>query len=232
MVHEDIAPGGLLIIQSDNNMDLGDLFEHIWGYQPAAFNPKFDAVHGDDITDLERVEYGTVGGSPYYDDDDVTGLEYFLPVSMTYSTKSGGVGWAGAPGAQNDMKTIFLPNPIISISGKKKIVKTPLTDRSGTVKEYISREDYVISIKGIIIGDTNEFPEAGVTVLRELYESNYPVSIANPITDIFLLRPDRSGSDSVVITDLKFPEVKGIKNVRAYELTMESDEPFNLIDIS
>ena len=93
-------------------------------------------------------------------------------------------------------------------------------------------QDYDIVIKGFIITNANEFPENDVTTLRNIYEQNVALSIQCPLTDIFLLRPDRSGSDQVVIRELKFPAINGVKNVRPYELRLVSDEAFNLISIS
>jgi hypothetical protein len=68
-------------------------------------------------------------------------------------------------------------------------------------------------------------------MLRDAYEQNKPVSIASAVTDIFLLRPDRSGSDKVVIAEMRMPVIPGVKNVRPYELKLISDETFNLISI-
>ena len=51
------------------------------------------------------------------------------------------------------------------------------------------------------------------------------------LTDIFLVRPDRGGSDNVVITSMEFPAVKGIQNVKPYVLKLLSDAPFNLIKL-
>ena len=121
--------------------------------------------------------------------------------------------------------------PVISISSRKTIIETPLTERRGTVKELINMQDYEIVIKGFIIGNSNEFPEAEVGRLRTIYEQNSALSVQCPLTDIFLLRPDRSGSDQVVIRELIFPAVKGVKNIRPYQLRMVSDEPFNLVTI-
>jgi hypothetical protein len=89
--------------------------------------------------------------------------------------------------------------------------------------------DYEITIKGFIVATTHEFPEDAVASLQAIYELNEAISIQCPLTDIFLLRPDRSGSDQVVIKELKFPAVTGVKNIRPYELKLLSDEPFNLI---
>ena len=125
-----------------------------------------------------------------------------------------------------------LPYPVVSISSRKTIVETPLTERRGTVKELINIQDYEITIRGFIIGKPNEFPESDVTLLRTIYEQNTPISIQCPITDIFLVRPERNGSDEVVISDLKFPSIQGVKNVRPYELHLISDEAFNLLTIN
>ena len=92
--------------------------------------------------------------------------------------------------------------------------------------------DYEIVVKGFIIKEGNEFPEQKVTMLRRIYEQQAPVSVKCPLTDIFLLRPDRSGSDQVVLSELKLPGVTGVKNVWPYELHMISDAPFNLLAIS
>jgi hypothetical protein len=76
-------------------------------------------------------------GQPYFNDD-VFGREIFMPVKL------------------NDY---WLHLPVISISSKKVIVSTALVERKGTVKELISTEDYMITIKGIIIRPDNNFPE-------------------------------------------------------------------------
>jgi uncharacterized protein DUF6046 len=221
------------------SFDLGALFERTFGYKTEAFGPQFDPVTGfGGIGSLARIEFGSYG-SDYYTND-ALGREYYMPVKITYpdnSVASGLIDNTDGPDALTTdstgrLKTWNLPYPIISINSRKTIIETPLTERRGTVKELINIQDYEISIKGFIVAATNEFPENEVITLRSVYEQNVALSIQCPLTDIFLLRPDRSGSDKVVITELKFPPVAGIKNVRPYELRMISDEPFNLITTS
>jgi len=120
----------------------------------------------------------------------------------------------------------------MSIKLKKIIIKTPLTERTGTVKELIQCEDVEIKIRGYLIAATQDYPENLVTTLRDLFEQNVAINIKSPLTDIFLLRPDRSGSDQVVITDLEIVEKKGVKNVVEYRMELLSDAPFSLFDIS
>jgi Domain of unknown function (DUF6046) len=193
------------------SFDLSTLFEQTFGYRTQAFSPEFDPLINN-------------SNSQFYAND-ALGNEYFLPVTITWQQAT--------PIGQSTTATSWdLPYPIVSITARKTIIETALTERRGTVKELINSKDFEITVKGFIIGDDNEFPQDDVTMLRTLYEQNAAVGIANALTDIFLLRPDRSGSDQVVITGLHLPEVKGIKNVRPYQLTMLSDEPFNLIAIS
>jgi hypothetical protein len=203
------------------SLSLIELFEKAFKYKTKAFDPRFTPVVGDGDSFTDRKEYSEVG-SPYYASD-AFNREYFMPVTLSFP---------GGNGTEDTLQSWNLPHPIVSISSRKTIIETPLVERRGTVKELINIEDYEIAIKGFIIGQTHEFPEKDVSRLRRLYEYNIPLSIQCPVTDIFLLRPDRSGSDQVVIKELKFPSLGGIKNVRPYELHLVSDAPFSLISIT
>jgi hypothetical protein len=208
---------------------LADIFERTFGYKTSAFEPEFSEVQGN--RSPGRKEQGALG-SPYYSTD-AFGKEYYMPVTIKYPDSGKASQQNGSDGVGSGvLKKWDLPYPVISLSSRKNIVETTLTERRGTVKELINIEDYEITIRGFIIAKENEFPESEVTTLRNIYEQNVALSIQSPLTDIFLLRPDRSGNDQVVIKELKFHEVSGVKNVRPYELRMVSDEPFNLVSIS
>jgi uncharacterized protein DUF6046 len=213
------------------DLDLVDLYRQAFGEETTAFNPDLKPVMGD--TSLSRVTQGLIAGSPYYATDPVLNQEYFMPVTITYpdlspvSAQDAGLLGSNSLGI---LKTWNPPFPFITIGAKKIIIETPLTERSGTVKELIQLKDYDITIRGFIIADTNDYPEAGVTTLRDVYEANVAIGIKCPATDIWLIRPGVNAQ--VVILDMKLPGLKGVKNVVPYELTLVSDQPFNLIDIS
>lgn len=216
------------------SFSLATLFEQTFGYKTKAFEPEFPQVNS--VRAPYRSEQGT-HGSPYYAKDGL-GNEYYMPVTITYPDVTplpaapAGIAFSSGEESLTILKKWNLPYPVISIAGKKTIIETHLTERRGTVKELINIQDYEIVVKGFIIGGNDEFPENEIATLRSIYEQNTGISIQCPLTDIFLLRPDRSGSDQVVISELKFPEIRGIKNIRPYELHMVSDAPFNLISIS
>ncbi|MBX2904995.1 MAG: hypothetical protein KF744_03095 [Taibaiella sp.] len=208
-------------------LSLAALFEQAFGYKTRAFDPQFQRV------DKLREQQGKAG-APYYAKDSL-GQEYFMPVSISYpdtsSTASPPSGVTSDSRSFTSQKAWQLPYPVISIETTKTIVKTQLVERRGTVKEQINISDYIITIRGLIIGD-DTFPEKDISTLRDIYERNTAISIQCLLTDIFLLRPDRSGSDQVVITDLKFPATGSSETVRPYELKLISDEIFNLLSIA
>lgn len=219
------------------NLSLDVVFEQMFGYRSQAFDPKFNAVQGD--VKFKRTEQGKVAGSPYYKID-AAGREYYMPVEVNVGfEKMPGkeITYAQALGVTNTDGSLAgrwdLPYPVISISSRKCIIETPLTDRRGTVKELINIEDYRITIRGFIVNHkANELPEDDILTMRKLYELNVAIKISNPLLDAFLISEERDGSDLVVIKDLQFRESPGVKNVKGYIMELASDEPFNLIDIS
>lgn len=120
---------------------------------------------------------------------------------------------------------LFLPYTVIRISGKKTIVKTPMAERQGTVKELYSTDDYAISIKGFLIDDTNRlWPDQELNALKYLWEIQQAVYLDNALTNIFLNKDQR-----VVIESFDLPEVEGgRKHVRPFSLQLESDSIFTL----
>ncbi|NDC42899.1 MAG: hypothetical protein EBZ77_15340 [Chitinophagia bacterium] len=195
------------------DLSLATAFRDIFGYNTDAFEPEVAQFPA-------RAEAGKAGSAPYYQKDAVTKREYFLPVKLTYID------------ASQETKELWLPHPVLSVSVRKNVVETPLTERRGTVKEIINIQDYQIKIRGLALITTRDFPEDAIADLREVFEAKRTVQISNAITDIFLLRTERRSSDDVLITSFALPETRGVKNVRAYEMDLVSDEPFNLIDLS
>lgn len=128
----------------------------------------------------------------------------------------------------------YLPYCVVKVDGKKNIIRTPLSERIGTVKEQYNIDDYKISIKGFLIGTSigaAGFPEDQINNLKLLYEAQTAVTIDNALTNIFLTNSQLGFFEQrrVVITSLDFPEVQGgRKNVRPFAMEMESDSVFTL----
>lgn len=198
---------------AQTSFNISDLFQSVFGYRP---HLRFDPINARKTV--------SATGAEYYATDHF-GREYFMPVTLSYTPQ-------GTPANNlSKPKEFNLPYPVIGIKGEKNIVQTTLAGRRGTVKEMINLKDYEISITGFVIDTANDFPEDDVAQMRELYEQNTAIRIKCALTDIFLLRNDRNSSDKVVIKSLEFKAAVGIKNLRAYILTLVSDEDFNLEEI-
>ena len=202
------------------NLDfLAQMFSKVFDVPASAFAPAVTALKGDGgITELDRTEFGTYG-APYYEMD-AQGREYFMPVQVMYTN------------ASNQQITYQLPFPVVSIKPVKHVMDTEMTEVNGMVSELISIKAYEINIKGFCFDLTgDEYPESDVISLRNLFECNQPISIKNVLTDIFLLRPERDGSDWVTIRECDFPFEVGTKSIQAYTIKMLSETPFSLIEI-
>jgi len=149
----------------------------------------------------EILPNGKYGSSPYYQQDAI-GRYYFMPVKLG---------------------EFELPYPLIRIQGRKRIVETPLTDRDGSVLEQISRDNYRIQIRGLIVDHDRRYPEDLIHQLKELFEQNKSLPIRSVLTDIFLVK-----NDHVVIEELILPEIKGVEHVKPYELSLIEDAVFDL----
>jgi hypothetical protein len=123
-----------------------------------------------------------------------------------------------------DLGTVRLPNePLVKFSFRKNIVKTVTvgTKRKGTVKEYISADDYQIELKGVCIDpETPErYPSEQVEVIRKLSETNEAIEIDNDILRLF-------GIYKMVVESASYSDMPGVPGAQAYTIRAISDEDF------
>lgn len=113
--------------------------------------------------------------------------------------------------------------PLFSITGQKIIVKTPMQNRRGTVKEYISDDDYSITIRGFLINENSQaFPAAQLEDLMQVIRINKPIRITSEVFNQLDIH-------NIVIESYRFPEVEGFPNMQPFELECLSDEPVEII---
>ncbi|MDD2965542.1 MAG: DUF6046 domain-containing protein [Bacteroidales bacterium] len=191
--------------------DIGDLFQLVWNYRALPYPmlllpdgrlldpkklPKYDP-----ILIPARKETSELG-VPFYSVNNV-GMEIFMPV------------W---------LNGLQLENTVVSMSLKKIIVETPLTGRSGSVKEMISTADWEIDIKGIIVSNSNDYPDAEVKELKDLIDLNEALEIQNVLTAICL-----SEGQKVIVDEFRLLDNRGVDNAQPFEIRLTSDIPFELI---
>lgn len=118
----------------------------------------------------------------------------------------------------------WLPNePLITITGGKNIVKTVVAGLEGTVKEEISTNDKLIVIKGIITNDdSDDYPEADVSKIREFCDASGSRKIVSPICRIFSIH-------EIAIESYNIFAIEGHQSQQAYQINAWSDRPVELI---
>ena len=118
----------------------------------------------------------------------------------------------------------WLPNePLITLNGGKRIVKTVVAGLKGTVKEEIATKDYLITIRGIVVNnDTNDYPEDEVGKLRTLCEKQGSHTVVNKLFRIF-------GIDEMAIENYNIFGIAGHQSQQAYQIDALSDRPVELV---
>ena len=130
-------------------------------------------------------------------------------------------------------KPIFMPvkldgvdlpeAPIVTIQPGILVEKTTLAggEFKGSVKQGIGLDDYIITIRGWVKSDDNNYPEEKVRMIKDLILQKKSLSIDCLITKLFEIYK------VVVYGRPSFPEVKA-QNVQFYEFECLSDEDFVL----
>jgi len=202
-----------------NEFDLLDIFKNVWGYTAPPFlyslqNKVEKKLFGNNESsndysfgaNADRREYN-IKGSPFYAANN-NGNEVFMPI------------WLIKP----DGSKFLLQNTISSFVNKITMVETPMVNQKGTFKEEISIDDWDINIKGIIVSPDLDYPDQQLYDLNQLKEMGVRLGIENARASLLL-----DERETVIIKSIKVPEIKGMKNVQAFELDLVSDLYFEII---
>jgi hypothetical protein len=116
---------------------------------------------------------------------------------------------------------VRLQTVLCTVSRPSIIVKTQIQGRNGTVKEYISKDDYVITINGIISGQNGQYPETEALALQQI--ANAPVAI--PVVSRFL---NALEIFNIVVEDYSMPQTAGGISKQDFTINSISDDPIEL----
>ncbi|MBB6131328.1 DUF6046 domain-containing protein [Mucilaginibacter lappiensis] len=120
-------------------------------------------------------------------------------------------------------KIYTLPDwPLFDITGQRNVVKTPMQGKDGTVKEYISDDDYAITIRGFLINyDSWEYPEQQLQELMQVINAKVAIGITSQVFNLLDIH-------NIVIERWSFPAVEAYQNMQPFELECTSDQPVEL----
>ncbi|MBN2435577.1 MAG: hypothetical protein JXK07_09970 [Spirochaetes bacterium] len=111
----------------------------------------------------------------------------------------------------------------VHVSGKKRLVKTPVPGRDGTVKELTGRDDYTIKIDLVLMARNYSAVSAEVAQVIAEWDKKESITIVCPKTDMY-------GIEKVVFEDIDHPETPGMQGYETLTLTFVSDDELELMD--
>ncbi len=111
---------------------------------------------------------------------------------------------------------------IIVVNQTKNIVKTQISGRNGTIKEYINDGDYEIQMAGILSsGINNVEPSSQIDSLVDICQARASLKISNSYLD-------RLGITEIVIENYTFPQKEGYRDNFFFTINAVSNRPFEL----
>jgi hypothetical protein len=128
---------------------------------------------------------------------------------------------------------LLSPYTIMECSRAKNIVTTSLLSRNGTVKEFISLDDWVFTFRGFLINENEStLPTAQVQQLINVFEVNQTLKFYSDQVRKWYQNRDfiEAGAEPefVVVEDLKLPPFDGADNVQPFEIICRSDNPIEI----
>lgn len=134
---------------------------------------------------------------------------------------------AGSYVDQNNLTQEYGPlniqDVLITVRNPKNIIKTTLQGRDGTVKEYISNGDYIITITGKIYGaGMNNYPLEDTQKLIRICDAPQSINVTSSFLKMFNV-------EDIVIEDPDIPQLEGIRNYQPFTLQCSSDKPLILL---
>ena len=105
----------------------------------------------------------------------------------------------------------------------KQIITTNIQGVNGSVKEYISQNDYDVTIRGALVDESGQsYPEEQVLQLVEFCEVPDSIKIYSRFLN------DNFNIQYLTIQSVSLPQVEGTENVQLFEIKAISDDPIEL----
>lgn len=149
------------------------------------------------------------------------GTPFFQQVILITQDKS----FSGNFKDDDGLQGFDLPDgPMVDISLSRTIVKTPRAGKNvrGTVKEYISADDYKIRIRGLLVNYDGQHPPIEDTArLNQLCNIPEALEVQNELLNAM-------GIYNLVIENLELPSFEQFTNVQPYVISAVSDTPIEL----
>lgn len=177
--------------------------------------PKFFKVDTETMGDEGSVF--TPGGLDSYDKKSLFGTPIFDIVTIEkHSYTDPETGQAVANGEFD------LELAIVEVTKPRNIVVTKIAGKNGTVKEFMSDDDYHITIRGSFVNSlAYSSPALLIRQFNKVTKSPLALSVNSNFLSYFEIF-------NIVIVDSKISQREGARNIVDYEIQALSDVPFEI----
>jgi len=129
---------------------------------------------------------------------------------------------------ETNTKGVFVEYPsltydavLITVTQAKKIIKTEIQGRDGTVKEYIGMDDYVVQVNGVITGANGQHPVNEIADLKKMLDAPVPIDVAcSYLQNLSIM--------SLVVENYELGQQAGGYSYQSFAITFVSDVPQEL----
>ncbi len=116
---------------------------------------------------------------------------------------------------------IELKTVLISASQASKIVKTEIQGADGACYEYIGKDNYYVTITGVITGDVGVYPLAKVLEIKKMLETPVVIDVVNDWLQ-------NLGIYQLVIESHELPQMAGGISYQNFTLYCTAPTPIEL----
>lgn len=159
----------------------------------------------DQTDDLDQELYRSALGTPVY-----TNIEF-----------SAGEYETNTPGVFKQFGPMRFEAVLLTVSQAKKIIKTEIQGRDGTVKEYIGMDDYAVGINGIITGGNGHYPIGDTASLKKILDAPIALNVASTYLQ-------NLGITTVVVESYTLEQKEGGYSYQTFSISCISDAPQEL----
>ena len=155
------------------------------------------------------IKYSTILNTPLYD-----------TLTLGINSKNG---WLNIDGETQYYKTVTLENFLISITKRKNIVYSKVQNRKGTVKQFISDDDYDIKVSGYLqdAEKPNSFPIESISEILDVCKCQDNIPVSSLLLYSF-------GIEKAVITNFEISSEEGVMNTAKFSMDLVSDDDLDL----
>jgi len=178
--------------------------------------PKFYVVNQIEVqkAKTDREEFEEQGGK--------FGLPIFDTLTFSGDGEAGELTYTNFDDETITVDPLRMDIVLLTVNQPKHIVRTPISGRNGSVKEYISDDDYTINIKGVFLGEYTDVEDrANKLALIDYCKANIAINCSSGYLQDFDI-------NSLVINDYTFTQVEGERSKTMFELKCYSDTPFEI----